>query len=235
MTGSPVRPQAGPTKSIHNYQARGNYMDRIFKLPVGVALFAFLALAGLMGMLAVQTVMAQDQPPTIPNAATVFDHNENSNSSITRYTAADPERKRIFWTLGGEDAEDFTIDGGTLRFKSPPDYEVPTDREYDVNGDGSITEADLNASPPRPKAEGEGDNVYKVTVRFGAGGEDGMGGDDDYDGDDLEEVKVTVNVKNVNEPGMVVISPMQPQVGTLLTPTLTDEDNLVDHQDCIDG
>ena len=38
------------------------------KIPAGVALFAFLALAGLMGLLAVQSVWAQETPPTIPGA-----------------------------------------------------------------------------------------------------------------------------------------------------------------------
>ena len=71
-----------------------------------------------------------------------------------------------------------------------------------------------------------GNNVYKVTVRFGAGGEDGMGGTDAYDGDDLGKIDLTVTVKNVNEPGKVVISPMQPQVGTRLTAILSDEDNI---------
>ena len=114
-------------------------------------------------------------------------------------------------TLGGTDADDFTIVGGVLSFKSPPDYENPTDRDEDPDmaGDQRV-----------------GDNVYKVTVRFGGGGEDGMPGADDYAGDDLEEIDLTVIVDNVNEPGRVVISPRQPQLGTELTAILTDEDNV---------
>ena len=70
-------------------------------------------------------------------------------------------------------------------------------------------------------------------MRFSAGGEDGTPGEptdtpvaDEYDGDDLGEIELTVTVTNVNEPGMLVISPMQPQVGTELTGILTDEDNI---------
>ena len=59
------------------------------------------------------------------------------------------------------DAADFTIVGGELRFKSPPDFENPTDRDE---------RADTTTGTP----EGAGDNIYRVTVRFGAGGEDGM-------------------------------------------------------------
>ena len=73
-------------------------------------------------------------------------------------------------------------------------------------------------------------------MRFGAGGEDGTPGEptddpaDEYDGDDLGKLELTVTVTNVNEPGMVVISPMQPQVGTELTAILTDEDNIAPGQ-----
>ena len=177
---------------------------------------AVAALAALAAMLFIQPAWGQEAPPSLSNAQTVFDYDEKGTGSITTYRARDPENKPVFWTLGGADAADFTIIGGTLRFKSPPDYEVPTDRHDDTNNDGDVDAGEDPAS----------NNVYKVTVRFGAGGEDGMGGDDAYDGDDLGEIDLTVNVTNVNEPGMVVISPMQPQVGTMLTAILTDEDNI---------
>ena len=199
-------------------------MDRIFKLPVGVALFAFLTLAGLLGLLAVQSVWAQDRPPTIPDAQTEFKHAENDDSPVNTYSARDPENKPVFWTLGGPDAADFTIDRGVLRFKTLPNYEVPTDRANDEDGSGGALD---------PTDEGKGNNIYKVTVRFGAGGEDGTPGEptdtptpDEYDGDDLGELKLTIEVTNVNELGKVVISPMQPQVGTVLTAILTDQDNV---------
>ena len=53
---------------------------------------------------------------------------------------------------------------------------------------------------------------------------------DEYDGDDLGEIELTITVTNVNEPGMLVISPRQPQVGTELTAILTDEDNIAPGQ-----
>ena len=163
--------------------------------------------------LTIRPVGAQnaDAPPTLANAVTVHDYAENGTRPITTFIASDPENQPIFWTLGGPDAASFTIAGGTLRFRSPPDYEVPRDRDED---------------PVTADAQRAGDNVYKVTVRFGAGGEDGMGGVDAYEGDDLGDIDLTINVTNVNEPGMVVISPMQPQIGTMLTAILTDEDNI---------
>ena len=187
-------------------------MDRIFKLPVGVALFAFLTLAGLMGVLAVQSVMAQETPPTSREALVRLDYDEDRDDAVYSYTATDVDDDVLYWTLGGDDAGAFTVEGygsnrytGVLKFKSQPDFENPTD-------DGS-------------------DNIYRVTLRFGGGGEDGMATPDDptddYDGDDLRTVDVVVTVMNVDEPGMVTISPLQPQVGTQLEAMLDDLDEQV--------
>ena len=194
---------------------------------------AVAALALMAALLAtVLPAGAQDRPPVIPDAQTIFDYAENGNGPIATYSATDPEIKPVFWTLGGADAADFTIVNGTLRFKSPPNYEVPTDRMNDEDGSGTISPAAAPDETPPELGEGAGNNIYKVTVRFGAGGEDGTPGEptdtpaDEYDGDDLGEVELTINVTNVDEQGMVVISPMQPQEGTELTAILTDEDNV---------
>ena len=164
---------------------------------------AVVALAVVAALLATALpVWGQERPPTIRDATTAFYYDENGTAPVTSYRARDPEGKPIFWTLGGPDASSFKIENGVLRFKSPPDFEL---------GKGSA---------------GDDMEIYKVTVRFGAGGEDGMPGADEYDGDDLEDIEVTVTVQNVNEPGMVVISPMQPQVGTDLTAILSDQDGV---------
>ena len=182
-----------------------------------IVLAAVVALLGAL-LLTIRPVGAQqDTAPTLSNAVTAHDYDENGAGPITTFRANDPEGNKIFWTLGGPDAADFTIADGTLRFRSSPNYEVPTDRANDEDDSGTVA----------PATEGAANNVYKVTVRFGAGGEDGapvVG--DDYDGDDLGDIDLTVTVINVDEPGNVVISPRQPQVGTRLTAILTDEDNV---------
>ncbi|MDE0138764.1 MAG: cadherin domain-containing protein [bacterium] len=68
---------------------------------------------------------------------------ENRTAAVATYTAADPEGVTIAWSLGGDDAALFTIGGGVLRFRSPPDYENPDDADTD--------------------------NVYQVTVRASDG------------------------------------------------------------------
>ena len=183
------------------------------------AVAALVVMAALLAATLPAWAQTADRPPAIPNAPTMHDHNENDPNSIYRYRAADPERLKVFWTLSGPDAADFTIDGGTLSFKSPPNYESPTDRANDEDGSGGALD---------PTDEGAGNNIYKVTVRFGGGGEDGapeIG--DDYAGDDVGTIDVTVTVMNVDEDGSVAISPLQPQVGTTLTGTLTDLDGQI--------
>ena len=198
-----------------------------------IILAAVVALLGAL-LLTIRPLGAQEAPPSVRDANTLFDYAENGTGPITTYLATDPENNPIFWTLGGPDAADFTIEGGVLRFKSPSNFEVPTDRANDEDGSGGalVPPVDLTATPP-VLGEGAANNVYKVTVRFSAGGEDGTPGEptdtpvaDEYDGDDLGEIELTVTVTNVNEQGMLVISPMQPQVGTELTGILTDEDNI---------
>ena len=183
-----------------------------------IVLAALVAVLGAL-LLTIRPVGAaqHDTAPTLSNAETRFDYAEDGTGPVTTFRANDPENKPVFWTVGGADAADFTIAGGTLRFKSPPDYEVPTDRHDDTDNDDTVDAGEDLAS----------NNVYKVTVRFSAGGEDGdPDPTDDYDGDDLGEIDLTINVTNVNEPGRVVVSPRQPQVGTMLTAILTDEDNI---------
>ena len=202
-----------------------------------IVLAAVVALLGAL-LLTIRPVGAQDAPPSVRDAKTLFDYAENGKGPVTTYRATDPENNPIFWTLGGPDAADFTIARGALRFETPPNFEVPTDRANDEDGSGGalVPEVNLIVSPP-VLGEGAANNVYKVTVRFGAGGEDGTPGEpsdtpepDEYDGDDLGEFELTITVTNVNEPGMLVISPMQPQVGTELTGILTDEDNIAPGQ-----
>ena len=79
--------------------------------------------------------------------ASTYEYAENGADPVQTYTAVDPEGKTIVWSLGGDDAGDFSIEGGVLAFKSPPDFENP------MGG----------ASAPFS-------NVYSIIVRAGDGG-----------------------------------------------------------------
>ena len=59
------------------------------------------------------------------------------------------------------------------------------------------------------------DNTYVVTVQASDGGED-----------TTSMEALTIEVTNVEEPGTVILSTLQPQVGVPITATLTDPDNI---------
>ena len=66
-----------------------------------------------------------------------IDHDEDDTSSVETYTAAGQAAAGARWSLGGDDAGDFSISSsGVLTFRSTPDFENPTDQgtnnEYDV-------------------------------------------------------------------------------------------------------
>ena len=78
------------------------------------------------------TVVAVNEPPLITGADR-FGYKENGTASLHIYSATDPERSSIEWSLSGIDDDDFSIGAttGVLSFASPPDYESPTDSDTD--------------------------------------------------------------------------------------------------------
>ena len=88
------------------------------------------------------TVTPVNEPPTITttsSSATALRQNENRTSRLYTYSATDPERSTVTWSVGGVDGRFFTIDErGQFSFKeeNPPDYEIPGDsggyNVYDV-------------------------------------------------------------------------------------------------------
>ena len=70
-----------------------------------------------------------NEAPIITGDATLsYPENTATTRVLDRYTAADPERGQLTWSLSGVDADDFRIDqSGNLTFDSIPDYESPDD------------------------------------------------------------------------------------------------------------
>ena len=77
---------------------------------------------------------------------------------MATFSATDPEGDSITWKLEGSgvDNADFEIgeDTGVLTFKSPPNYESPTDRDEDPDSDID---------------QGVGDRMYKVSITANGG------------------------------------------------------------------
>ena len=158
-----------------------------------IILISVLLLAAALLVLS-QSAWAQDVSPTVSYA-------ENGTAAVATYTAVDPEGADITsWTLAGDDADDFIIDGGVLSFAKSPDYEAATDG--DRNNDGDFTDTDEEAS----------DNTYEVTVQA----------TDESNKMGMHEV--TVEVTNVEEAGSITLSALRPQSQTAFNAVLTDPD-----------
>ena len=174
-----------------------------------IMLAALVALLGAL-LLTIQPVGAQssDGAPqlTIVPPNTV-EHNENDDGPVYTFVATDPEGKTIFWTLSGTDADDFEIAHGVLKFKNAPDYEIPLDDTTDNTPD-----TDTTNSPPAMDTT-ISDGIYEVTVRFSDGGSAGTHA-------------MKVDVQDVEEDGMIMLSPLQPQVGTPLSAVIIELDGI---------
>ena len=86
------------------------------------------------------TVTDVEEDPEITAGPMTIDYAENRADAVATYTATDPEddraspRKPLTWTLSGNGDEGLmSIEGGTLKFKTPPDFE-------DFKGSGSNNE-----------------------------------------------------------------------------------------------
>ena len=81
--------------------------------------------------------------PTISTRRPPSAFRENATSAVYTFRASDPQRDLIAWSLRGTDAGAFTFtDTGTLMFRSPPDFENPTDSDRDNEYELEVVAAD---------------------------------------------------------------------------------------------
>ncbi len=59
------------------------------------------------------------------------DYAENGTGMVADYDAVGPDAASARWSLEGDDASDFTLMNGTLKFKRSPNYEMPMDSGTD--------------------------------------------------------------------------------------------------------
>ena len=82
------------------------------------------------------TVTDRDDEGIITGPSSV-NYPERAETPVATYTLSDTTQETISWSVAGTDRDQFTIDGGVLRFESPPDYDSPSD--HDRNNKYSIT------------------------------------------------------------------------------------------------
>ena len=166
---------------------------------------------------------------SIPEASAQFrngviKYNENGTGPVMTFTATDPEMMgAVDWDVTGPDAGSFMIDDrGVLTFKKSPDFEnmgdVATHGEiaaFDYNGDGDTDdtgEAVITAATAS-------DNMYQIMVRATEQRAQG-----DMGPAKTSMIRVTVDVQNVNEPGVAKLTLRQPEASTEITASVTDPD-----------
>ena len=119
---------------------------------------------------------------------------ENGTAAVDTYTVDGPMADSATWSLEGDDMAQFALDTDTGSSVMLGFVNPP------------------NYEMPRGMAmSGTNTNTYMVKVKAMVGGE-------------MDEQDVTVTVTDMDDPGMVAISPSQPQVDTMLTATLSDDD-----------
>ena len=104
---------------------------------------------------------------------------ENGTAPVATYMLAGTNAASATWSLEGDDAEDFNISGGMLRFVSSPDYEMPAD----ANGDNTYM-VTVKAS------DGTDMDTYEVTVTVTNEDEEGQADDllETYDTNDNNRI-----------------------------------------------
>ena len=132
------------------------------------------------------------------------DDDAPNTAAVATYVGTDPEGATISWDLRGADAALFTIAGGVLQFRAAPDYENPRD----VIGTNTAT-----------SGADAGGNTYSIVIRAIASRFSG-----DTGPAETVDTTVIVTVEDVDELGKVVLSWLQPEVGTEITASSTDPD-----------
>ena len=134
---------------------------------------------------------------------------------MATFTATDPEGADIDWFVEGTDDSKFEITDGVLSFKSPPDFEDPGDVERAAILDDPDTD---DVDEMRPLEPGYEQRLRVDDQSLGGTGSRRRGCNDATTQD------ITVTVTNVEEPGTIDLTHVQPQTGVELTASLTDPD-----------
>ena len=103
------------TKAPLDYEAKRSYSVEVTATDPSGAAASILVFIG---------VINENEPAEITGTSAI-DFAENGTARVASFTARDPERRSIRWSLGGRDADRFTISRGALRFKRLPNHEDP--------------------------------------------------------------------------------------------------------------
>ena len=109
------------------------------------------------------TVTITDDDPPVVTGESAPQYVEGGTGAVATYTASNPARVTIMWTVTGPDAADFRIDQtGRLFFQTPPDFEAPLDGDQDNVYQVTVGAADGTSPAP-------GELPVRVTVEDARG------------------------------------------------------------------
>ena len=169
----------------------------ILKGWVGRGALSLALLAGAVAVFLMTGGLGEGQE-RCPADTVCIEYPEEGSGAVIAFTALDPEEEDVTWDLRtGDDAGDFEIIEGRLTFAKPPDYEAPVDGNRDNVYAVTIEATDTKVGPGVPLEAGRADFVAR---------------------------SVQVTVTNVEEPGEVDLTTLQPQEGVAITAMLTDLD-----------
>ena len=155
-----------------------------------------------------EVVEVQATPRNPIKGPTAISFAENSDDPVAsyRFAPAELDQSLVDYRLhlsdvAGFDSGLFELNSqGELRFRNAPDFETP--------------------------ADADGNNIY--TVRLRAAPVSGNGGSTPRSEPALPFTKqVEVTVTDADDPGVIVLSPLTPQVGVPFTAELTDQDGSI--------
>ena len=118
------------------------------------------------------TVTNENENPVVTGHEVVF-HKSGNTGPVTTFRATDPEKGAITWSLSDDDADDFDLDDGVLRFKDPPNHAAPTDADTDNRYQITVTASDPEVNSASLEVTVA---VTSTTVRRSGGGGSPIGG-----------------------------------------------------------
>ena len=205
LTGGPNRRFSGLHSPPGGSASPSTFLNRRLAFPI-LALLAALAFS-LLFLMPGGPLQAQDANGTI-------EYEENRTDPVATYTAIDQEGQKVYWSLLTTLPTDAPeVDGEPLA-----DDDFEDNDAFSISADGVLT---FNIPPDheRPDDEAAPTNEYNIVV-VASDGAPGSGTDDDPI--QMGYKKVVVEVTDEDEPGVITLPSLQPQVGVALTATLAD-------------
>ena len=197
LAGGPNRRLPGLHPSPGGAASLSPFLNRRLGFPI-LAILALLA-ASLLFLLPGGLAHGQEDGP--------IEYVENDTGSVATFTATDPEgRPVVYWSL---------LSTGTPGDITTDDYAEQAHFSISANGVLSFNFPPDYEAPPT--TNNDAPNTYRVVV---VAADEPLGAANRV----LGYEKVTVNVTDEDEPGMVTMSAEQPQENISLMATLIDDD-----------